>query len=615
MSFCIEDELKKLPARSGVYLMHDADDEVIYVGKALSLRNRVRQYFQTSRYKGPKIEKMVPLIARFEYIVTDSELEALVLECNLIKQYRPKYNTLLKDDKTYPYICVTLGEDYPRLIFSRTIKKGKSKYFGPYTSASSVKEAIELIRKLYGIRSCSLKLPDNKGRKRPCLYYHIHQCDAPCQGYISKEEYRKKIEKAISFIGGDYKTIIAELEEKMSKASENLEFEEAARYRDLIGSVKRISQSQKAAMSPGEDWDIIALARKNNDAIAQVFYLRDGRLIGREHYYLKTDENQEDGEILKDFIMQLYLGTDFIPKKLMVSSAPFDAKLIEKWLSDRKGAKVFITTPQKGKKEKLVELALQNAKIVLERDADRIKKDEKATFGAAERLGSLIGIGMPTRIEAYDISNISGFLSVGSMVVYENGKPKRSDYRKFRIETVEGPNDYASLNEVLTRRFKRAITDDNMGFSALPDLILMDGGKGQVNICLDVLDKFNLCIPVCGMVKDDRHRTRGLYFNNTEIEMDTHSDEFRLITRIQDEAHRFAITYHRQLRSKGQLHSVLDDIKGIGPARRKDLIKSFQGIDDIKNASIEELASVGSMNRASAKAVFDFFHNDEGEKQ
>ena len=611
MPFNIEEELKKLPSRSGVYLMHDASDEIIYVGKAVSLKNRVRQYFQSSRNKGPKIEKMVPLIARFEYIVTDSELEALILECNLIKEYRPKYNTLLKDDKTYPYICITLEEDFPRILFARRIKKGKAKYFGPYTSAAAVKEAIELIRRLYRIRNCNQKLPENIGKQRPCLYYHIHQCDAPCQGYISSEEYKKKIDKAIAFIGGDYGPILNELNDKMQKASEDMRFEEAASFRDLIDSVKRVSQSQKASMSPGDDWDIIALARKKEDAIAQVFYLRDGKLIGREHYYLKIEETQEDSEILKEFIMQFYSGSSFIPKKLMLSGETEDSQLIEEWLSAKKGSRVSVVTPQKGKKEKLVELAVQNARIVLEQDTDRIKKEEQATVGAVRNLGQLIGIEAPERIEAYDISNISGYQSVGSMVVFENGRKKTGDYRKFKIETVEGPNDYASMREVLTRRFERGLSDDSAGFSVLPDLILMDGGKGQVNICLSVLDEYSLDIPVCGMVKDDRHRTRGLYYNNTEIDIDTHSSEFALITRIQDEAHRFAITYHRQLRSKGQVRSVLDDIKGIGPARRKELMRHFSGIEELKEASVEEIQALPSMNAAAAQAVYDFFHKEE----
>ncbi len=611
MPFNIEEELKKLPSRSGVYLMHDASDEIIYVGKAVSLKNRVRQYFQSSRNKGPKIEKMVPLIARFEYIVTDSELEALILECNLIKEYRPKYNTLLKDDKTYPYICITLEEDFPRILFARRIKKGKAKYFGPYTSAAAVKEAIELIRSLYRIRNCNQKLPENIGKQRPCLYYHIHQCDAPCQGYISSEEYKKKIDKAIAFIGGDYGPILNELNDKMQKASEDMRFEEAASFRDLIDSVKRVSQSQKASMSPGDDWDIIALARKKEDAIAQVFYLRDGKLIGREHYYLKIEETQEDSEILKEFIMQFYSGSSFIPKKLMLSGETEDSQLIEEWLSAKKGSRVSVVTPQKGKKEKLVELAVQNARIVLEQDTDRIKKEEQATVGAVRNLGQLIGIEAPERIEAYDISNISGYQSVGSMVVFENGRKKTGDYRKFKIETVEGPNDYASMREVLTRRFERGLSDDSAGFSVLPDLILMDGGKGQVNICLSVLDEYSLDIPVCGMVKDDRHRTRGLYYNNTEIGIDTHSSEFALITRIQDEAHRFAITYHRQLRSKGQVRSVLDDIKGVGPARRKELMRHFSGIEELKEASVEEIQALPSMNAAAAQAVYDFFHKEE----
>ncbi len=613
MDFVISDELKKLPAKSGVYIMHGENDEIIYVGKAVSLRNRVRQYFQSSRNKGPKIEKMVPHIRRFEYIVTDSELEALVLECNLIKEHRPKYNTLLKDDKTYPYIRITLEETYPRILFSRTIKKDRSRYFGPYTSSASVKEAIELIRKLYRIRSCNMKLPQEKDSVRPCLYYHIHQCDAPCRDRITPEEYGKNVSAAMDFINGNYGKILQELTGQMTAAAEELRFEEAARIRDLIGSVKRISESQKAAVSPGEDWDIVALARRGEDAIAQVFYLRNGRLIGREHYYLKTDPEEESAFILKSFLMQFYSGTDFIPKTLMLSEAAEDAGLIADWLSEKKGSKVTVTEPRKGKKEKMVELALRNAQIVLDQDTERIKREEENTREALSALGRLLDSGKPERIEAYDISNISGFLSVGSMVVFENGKKKKSDYRKFRIETVEGPDDYASLKEVLTRRFARAADDGDRGFSRMPDLILMDGGKGQVNVCTQVLEDFGLDIAVCGMVKDDHHRTRGLYYCGHELPMDSHSPEFALITRIQDEAHRFAITYHRQLRSKGQVHSVLDEIKGIGPARRKDLMRHFDSLEELKNAPVEELEKLPAMNRAAAEAVWEFFRKKEEE--
>ena len=611
MSFSIEEELKKLPARSGVYLMHDENDEIIYVGKALSLKNRVRQYFQKSRNKGPKIEKMVPLIKRFEYIITDSELEALILECNLIKEYRPKYNTLLKDDKTYPYIEITLGENYPRVLFTRKIKKGKSKYFGPYPSAGDVKEAIELVRKLYCIRKCNQKLPQTK-ETRPCLYHHIHQCSAPCQNYITKEEYRRSVDGAIAFLNGDCTDKLAELEEKMMAAAADMRFEEAAEIRDLIGSVKAVLEKQKANINTDDDWDISALAREGKDVIVQMFFLRGGRLIGREHYYLEINEADTDAEILKSFLTQFYSGTPFIPKQLMLSGNIEDKALLEEWLSVRKGSKVTINIPQKGKKEKLVELALQNARIVLNQDKDRIKKEEKQTSGAINELGELLGMTPPHRIEAYDISNISGYQSVGSMIVYEGGKPKRADYRKFRIKTVVGPDDYASMEEVLSRRFERAANEtDTAGFERLPDLILMDGGKGQVNVCLRVLEKFGINIPVCGMVKDDKHRTRGLYYNNEECLFGRDSEAFHLVTRIQDEAHRFAITYHKLLRSKGQVHSILDDIPGIGPARRKTLMKYYNSIEDLKNAGTEELKELPSMDLKSAEAVYRFFHKGE----
>lgn len=611
--FDIQEELKKLPGRPGVYIMHDETDDIIYVGKAISLKNRVRQYFQSSRNKGVKIEQMVTHIRRFEYIVTDSELEALVLECNLIKEHRPKYNTMLMDDKAYPFIKVTVEEPFPRVMLARKMVKDKSKYFGPYTSAGAVKDTIELIRKLYNIRSCNRKLPKDIGKERPCLNYHIHQCHAPCQGYISQEEYRKSVDEVIHFLNGNYEPILNRLKENMEVASEALEFEKAIEYRELITSVQKIAQKQKITDTAGDDRDILAVATEHEDAVVQVFFIRGGCLIGRDHFYLKIAEGEKTAEILSSFIKQFYAGTPYIPAQLMLQEEIEDREVIEEWLTRRREHKVYLRVPKKGTKEKLVELAQKNAQLVLEKDKERLKREEGRTIGAVKELERLLGLTGVVRMEAYDISNTNGFASVGSMVVYERGRPKRNDYRKFKIKGVKGADDYASMEEVLTRRFQHGLHEmeegkEMGGFTAFPDLILMDGGKGQVNIALKVLDKLQLDIPVCGMVKDDHHRTRGLYYQNEELPIDRNSECFRLITRIQDEAHRFAITFHRQLRSQGQVHSILDDIPGVGPARRKDLMKHFENIDAIKNASVEELKELPSMNEKSAQDVYKFFH-------
>lgn len=629
-AFNIEEELKKLPGRPGVYIMHDAHDDIIYVGKAISLKNRVRQYFQSSRGKSAKILQMVERIRRFEYIVTDSELEALVLECNLIKEHRPKYNTMLKDDKTYPFIKVTLGEDYPRVLFSRTMKKDKSRYFGPYTSATAVKDTIDLVKKLYKIRSCSKNLPRDIGKERPCLYYQIGQCNAPCQGTFTKEEYRKSVADAVDFLNGNHGLVLRELEEKMNQASEDMEFEKAIEYRDLMRSIRQVSQRQKITSGDGEDKDVLALALEDADdtvsaadAVVQVFFIRGGKMIGREHFYLRVAPQDTKAVILNSFIKQYYAGTPFVPRELMIETEIEDHELVETWLTQKRGQKVTVRVPKKGTKEKLVEMARENAEIVLRQDRDRIRREEGRTIGAVHEIEKLIGIERTMRMEAYDISNISGFESVGSMIVYEKGKPKRSDYRKFKIKSVQGPNDYASMEEVLTRRFTHGLeerkeldakkTGYEMGsFSRFPDLILMDGGRGQVNIALGVLEKLGIDIPVCGMVKDDFHRTRGLYYNNVEVPIDTRSEGFKLITRIQDEAHRFAIEYHRSLRSKGQVHSILDDIEGIGPMRRKALMRTFKSLEAIRDASLEQLAGAESMNARSAQQVYDFFHAQDG---
>ena len=612
--FIIEEELKKLPAKPGVYIMHGEKDEIIYVGKAISLKNRVRQYFQSSRNKGAKIERMVTHITRFEYIITDSELEALVLECNLIKEHRPKYNTMLKDDKSYPFIKVTVNEPYPRVLFARRMKKDKARYFGPYTSGGAVKDVIELVRKLYQVRSCNRNLPRDTGKDRPCLYYHMKQCKAPCQGYISQEEYRKNINKVIKFLNGDFQDTISELMEKMQKASEEMRYEDAMEYRDLIRSIEKIGERQKITGYGQEDRDIIAVAMdesedlRDQDAVVQVFFIRDGKLIGRDHFYLRVAKGDTKSQVLSSFLKQFYAGTPFIPSEIMLQSEIEDAEIIEEWLTTRRKQKVHIRVPKKGTKEKLVELTLENARMVLSKDRERIKREEGRTIGAVHEVEEWLGLKNVVRMEAYDISNISGFESVGSMVVYEKGRPKRSDYRKFKIKWVQGPNDYASMEEVLTRRFTHESNGEFDSFARLPDLILMDGGRGQVNIALKVLNDLGIRIPVCGMVKDDHHRTRGLYFNNVEIPIDTSSEGFRLITRIQDEAHRFAIEYHRSLRSKEQVHSILDDIPGIGDTRRKALLRKFKSVENIRDASEEELAQTESMNAGSARQVYEFFH-------
>ena len=624
--FVIEEELKKLPDQPGVYIMHDSRDAIIYIGKAVSLRKRVHQYFQPSHDEGIKKAQMVKQIARFEYIVTDSELEALVLECNLIKEHRPKYNTMLRDDKTYPYIRVTLGEDFPRVLFSRQQKKDKSRYFGPYTSAGAVKDTIELVNKIYQLRTCNRNLPRDTGKDRPCLNYHIHQCTAPCQGYITKEAYRERVDAVVEFLNGNYAPVLKSLEEKMNTASANLEFEKAIEYRELLNSVRQIAQKQKITHTDGEDKDIIALAADDRDAVVQVFFIRDGKLIGRDHFYVKIGTEDTKAQILTTFIKQFYSGTPFIPREIMLPQEIEEQEVLADWLGEKRGSKVYIRVPQKGMKEKLVELAQKNAKMVLAQDREKIKREEGRTIGALKEIEQLLDMKGVIRVEAYDISNTSGFESVGSMIVYEKGKPKRSDYRKFKLRTVSGPDDYASMYEVLTRRFthgmremeemeEKALSEEYGSFTRFPDLIMMDGGRGQVNIALKVLEELHLNIPVCGMVKDDNHRTRGLYYHNVEIPIDRGSEGFKLITRIQDEAHRFAIEYHRSLRSKEQVHSVLDDIPDIGPARRKALMKKYQSLEAIREATEEDLAQTDSMSPQAAHSVYRFFREKERENQ
>ena len=688
--FNIEEELKKLPKQPGVYIMRDKADGILYVGKAINLHNRVRSYFRENIGRGPAIDQMVRLIARFEYIVTDSELEALVLENNLIKEHSPKYNTLLKDDKTYPYIKVTLGEPFPRILFSRTMKKDKSKYFGPYTSAAAVKDTIELLNKLYQLRTCNRNLPKDIGVERPCLNYHIKQCLAPCQGYVDQAEYRRQVDGAMEFLNGNYGPILRDLEQKMKAAAENLEFEEAAIFRDLYNSVKSVAQKQKITDSGGEDKDVIAMCQEGTEAVVQVFFVRDGKLIGREHYYMthvselpgeelfgveaqspegadREEANTEDelgegfketntedetgngledngdihakfngdslentyagfqearrkvkAETLRQFLQQFYAGTPFIPREIMLQYEVEDQKLIEEWLTNRKGSRVYLRVPKIGSKEKLVELAAQNAKLILDQDREHLKREEGRTIGAVKEIAAILGLKGIERMEAFDISNTNGFENVASMVVFEKGKPKPSDYRKFRMKTVAGPDDYACMREALTRRFTHGMEeakelrekgmDEKLGsFTRFPDLLMMDGGRGQVNIALEVLSELGLHVPVCGMVKDDNHRTRGLYFNNVEMPIDTHSEGFKLITRVQDEAHRFAIEYHRSLRGKAQVRSVLEEVPGIGPARRKALMRKFGSLEEIKNATVEELAEIPELNEKVAKEILAYF--------
>ena len=620
--FDLKEELRKLPEKPGVYIMHDHTDAILYVGKAVNLRRRVHQYFVKKLNRGPKIEYMVTKIAYFEYIVTDSELEALILENNLIKEHRPKYNTLLKDDKTYPYIKVTVGETYPRVLFTRKLKKDGSRYFGPFKSAGAVRDTIELMRKLFQIRDCTRNLPRDQGKERPCLNYQIGQCKAPCQGYVSEEEYRKKVDEAVSFLGGSYKPVVRLLTERMEKASSELEFEQAAEWRDLRASVLQVSEKQKMESEDGNDRDVIAMAAEGTEAVVSVFYVRGGRVIGRDHQFLHIGLDEDRKEILSDFVRQFYAGNMMLPSEVMLETEISDRALLEKWMSQRKGRAVHIRVPLRGAKEKLVAMARENSEIVLRQDRERIRQQEGRTIGAMQEIATLLGISHISRVEAYDISNTSGVESVGSMVVFEKGMPKPGDYRKFRIRTVQGPDDYASLKEVLTRRFTHGLEetaqlkekgmDPKLGsFSVFPDLVMMDGGRGQVNIAENVLRELGLPIPVCGMVKDDYHRTRGLYFRNVELPIDTHSEGFKLITRIQDEAHRFAIEYHRSLRSKAQTHSVLDEIKGIGPARRKALLRAFGSAEAVRDAGLDQLAHAPSMDARSARSVWDFFHPAE----
>ncbi len=603
--FNLKEELKKLPDSPGVYLMHDKNDAIIYVGKAIRLKRRVSSYFRHMNNRSPKIEKMITLIDYFEYIVTDSELEALVLENNLIKEHKPKYNTMLKDDKSYPFMKVTVQENFPRVLFARQMKRDGAKYFGPYTSAAAVKDTIELIQKLYGIRTCNKSLPKEIGLGRPCLYHQMKQCAAPCQGYISKEEYALRIDKLLGFLNGDYKKVLAELEQKMKEKAAELEFEEAAEYRDLIESVQHVTGSQRVVKTGGIDRDVIAMARKGSETVVSVFFVRDGKLLGREHFHVEHSEADTGSQIITAFIKQYYEGTPFVPNEMLTEFTVEEQVLLEEWLGQRRGGRVHIITPQKGEKSKMIDLARENASVVLSRDLEKIKREEARTVGAANELAQMLGLPSADRLEAFDISNTSGYQSVASMVVFEKGRARKNAYRKFKLRTVTGPDDYKSMEEVLTRRF----TDER--FDVYPDILMMDGGRGQVNVALKVLDELHLNIPVCGMVKDDNHRTRGLYYNNREISFPRNSEVFGMITRLQDEAHRFAITYHKQLRGKEQVHSILDDIKGVGPARRKALMQHFKEIGKMKDATVEELSSVDGVTPQVAEEIYRFFHEDD----
>ena len=571
--FDIEEELKKLPRSPGVYIMHDKRDEIIYVGKAISLRNRVRQYFQSSRGKSPKILQMVSRIARFEYIVTDSELEALVLENNLIKENRPRYNTMLRDDKTYPYIKVTVRELFPRIFMTRQMKKDKAKYFGPFSSSQAVRKTLDFMYRAFQLRDCKRVLPRDIGKERPCLNYHIHQCGAPCAGYMGEKAYRANVDAALDFLNGKFEPTVRKLKDEMEDAAARMEFERAGELRDLLRSIEHIEQRQKVTSEGMEDRDIIALGRDEREAVVQVFFVREGRIVGREHHYLHIAMEDESRELLESFVKQFYAGTPFIPQEIWLQEELTDSALLTDWLSAKRGARVRLVVPKKGEKEKLMELAARNADMVLEKDRQRLQMDEARSKGAVHELEELTGLRNLHRMEAYDISNISATLSVGSMVVYEDGKPKNSDY-----------------------------------------LILMDGGRGQVNIALEVLQCFNLQIPVCGMVKDDWHRTRGLWYRGAELPISERSEGFKLVTRIQDEAHRFAIEYHRSLRSKAEVHSVLDDIPGIGAVRRKTLLRQYGGVEGVRAASVEELSTLPSFNLRVAEEVYRYFHRERSQE-
>jgi excinuclease ABC subunit C len=616
----LEDKLKNLPENPGIYIMRDEGNEIIYVGKAKNLKNRVRQYFQASKGHSPKVVAMVERISNLEYIITDTELEALILECNLIKKHRPKYNILLKDDKHYPYIKVTVNEDYPRIMITREIKKDGSRYFGPYTDKTAVNRTIELINKLFPIRSCSKNMARIAGKERPCLNYHINRCMAPCQGNVNKQEYKDVVKGIIMVLDGKQDEMINDLEQKMQHAAVGLDFEKAAEIRDSIASLRKIGERQKIISSSFIDQDVIAMAREDGEVCMQVFFVRGGKLIGREHFLLDGGDIDNQGEVIASFIKQFYNGDTYVPKEIILQHEIEDVDIIGSWLTEKRGSKVNLTVPQKGEKHKLIEMVSKNAEDTIKLLVEKYKQDEQKTLGAMKELSNYIGLQKtPKRIEAFDISHLQGVENVGSMIVFENGKPKNRDYRRFKIKYVEGANDYESMREVMERRFKHGIKEreqlekdgkdtESGKFAVLPDLILIDGGLGQVNAVLPVLQELGIEIPVCGMVKDDKHRTRGLIYNSQEISIPISSHAFRLITNVQDEAHRFAITYHRSLRSKTVVKSQLDEVPGIGPARRQALLKKFGSLKNIKSATIEELSEVQGMNKKTAEMIYNYFN-------
>lgn len=611
----LQTKLENLPTSPGVYLMKNDQGEIIYVGKAINLRNRVRSYFRELKPDQAKTKALVKHIADLEYIIADNELEALVLECNLIKKYRPKYNINLKDDKTYPFLKIT-NEDYPQVLVTRRVLKDGARYYGPYPSVNELRNSLELIRKIFPFRSCKQKVFTND---RPCLNAHIQMCYAPCIGRISKEEYNEMIEQVALFFEGRQDGLVKRLQKEMEAAAENLEFEQAARLRDQLQAVEQIMTQQKAVLGGEDDQDIIAMARGINQCCVQIFFVRGGKIIGRENYFLRGTDDSSRGEVIASFMKQFYLTSQFIPRSILLETELEEQAVLEQWLTEKRESRVYLKVPKRGQAKELVDLVGRNASEALARQEQEETHQEQRTTGALEKLQDALGLDvLPRRMECYDISNTQGAESVASMVVFVDGKPKKDQYRRFKIKTVEGANDYASLREVLMRRFKHGLTEqaegeNNQGkFSTFPDVIMMDGGRGQVNVALEVLKELQLDIPVCGMVKDNRHRTRGLYYNNVEIPMDDHGEPFLLITRMQDEAHRFAITYHRSLRGKRNLASVLDDIPGVGEKRKKNLLKHFGSFTKIREASVEELQEVEGINRTVAEEIYTYLktHQD-----
>ncbi len=610
--FIIEDELKRLPEKPGVYLMKNDLGQIIYVGKAINLKNRVRQYFQSSKNHSIKVKKMVQHIESFEYIITRSEVEALVLECNLIKKYDPKYNIRLKDDKQYPYIKINTQDAFPRMQVVRQMKKDGAKYFGPYTDVTAMWEVVEIIKNTWPLRTCTRNLPKDIGKERACLNYHIGKCNAPCIGIVNEESYGRMIDEVINFLNGRYKEVIKKLQADMIDASENLQFEKAAQLRDQIQAVMKLEQKQNATMSNMIDQDVIAFAKSPQDTLVQVYFVRQGKMLGREHFYLKDTEDETIEDVFRDFIVQFYANATFIPKEIVIERVPSEKEVLESYLADKKGSKVQLITPIKGTRHGLMELASKNAELTLGQFGDQMKKEQERTEGALAQLQEAIGLEkLPYRIEAYDISNTQGVQSVGGMVVFEGGKPKKSDYRKFKIKSIQGPNDYGSLEEVLDRRFNRLKEEqEENSFSKIPDLLMMDGGKGQVSVAEKMLAKHGLTIPVCGMVKDDRHRTRGLLYKGEEILLPSSSEGFKLMTRLQDEVHRFSIEYHKKLRSKAQVQSLLDDIKGVGKERKKIILQHFKSIEHLRKATLSDIEQVPGIPVDVASNIYNYFHRN-----